>query len=303
MDGRGGGGPERFRLLFVCTGNICRSPFAQFHTRGLLETRMGSRWASWFSVASGGIGAVVGSEMHPLSRAQLGPLATHPDVASFHARQLPARDVEMADLVLTASRSHRSAVLELEPRALRTTFTVPEFARLLRGVDHAALPADPRDRARALVAAALGERGRGGQVDPEEDAIPDPISGSVADHADAARIIHLSVRPLVDAIAAAVPWPARPSRPGPPPPRPPGPPGPIGPPVRPPAGVGPASPVGFGPALPPGPPLPAGPAMPPVPTVPDTHREDAVGADDREEETSLGARRAVPEPSAPRAGR
>jgi protein-tyrosine-phosphatase len=260
MDGRGDGTPRRFRLLFVCTGNICRSPFARFHTRLLLEMRLGPRWASWFDVASGGTGAVVGAEMHPLSRAQLGPLATHPDVAAFRARQLPARDVEMADLVLTVSRSHRSAVLELEPRALRSTFTLPEFARLLDGVDHAALPADPRERAHALVAAALAERGQGAPVDPEDDAIPDPVQGTVSDHAEAARRIHDAVRPLVDAIGAAVPWPARPG----PPRRPvPGPPG-----VRP--GPGPRPPLGV--AVPPGRapgPVPQGPVPPgPVPPGP-----------------------------------
>ncbi|WP_433029397.1 hypothetical protein [Actinomycetospora sp. CA-053990] len=219
MDGRGDGAPRRFRLLFVCTGNICRSPFARFHTRALLEMRLGPRWASWFDVASGGTGAVVGSEMHPLSRAQLGPLATHPDVAAFRARQLPARDVELADLVLTVSRSHRSAVLELEPRALRSTFTVREFARLLGSIDpadHAALPVDPRERAHALVAAALAERGQGAPVDSEDDAIPDPIQGAAAEHAESARLLHEAVRPLVDAIGAGVPWPVR-RRPGPPP--------------------------------------------------------------------------------------
>ena len=218
MDGRGDGAPRRFRLLFVCTGNICRSPFARFHTRALLEMRLGPRWASWFDVASGGTGAVVGSEMHPLSRGQLGPLATHPDVAAFRARQLPARDVELADLVLTVSRSHRSAVLELEPRALRSTFTVREFARLLGSIDpadHAALPADPRERAHALVAAALAERGQGAPVDSEDDAIPDPIQGAAAEHAEPARLLHEAVRPLVDAIGAGVPWPVRPAVPGP----------------------------------------------------------------------------------------
>ncbi|PVZ04263.1 hypothetical protein [Actinomycetospora cinnamomea] len=255
MDGRGDGTPRRFRLLFVCTGNICRSPFARFHTRLLLEMRLGPRWASWFDVASGGTGAVVGAEMHPLSRAQLGPLATHPDVAAFRARQLPARDVEMADLVLTVSRSHRSAVLELEPRALRSTFTLPEFARLLEGMDpadHAALPADPRERAHALVAAALAERGQGAPVDPEDDAIPDPVQGTVEDHAEAARRIHAAVRPLVDAIGAAVPWPVRPGPPRRPVPGPPG--APHGPGPRPPHG-----------AVPPGPPrgpIPHGPVPP-----------------------------------------
>ncbi|MHC1563401.1 arsenate reductase/protein-tyrosine-phosphatase family protein [Actinomycetospora sp. C-140] len=257
MDGRGDGAPRRFRLLFVCTGNLCRSPFARFHTRALLDMRLGPRWASWFDVASGGTGAVVGAEMHPMSRAQLGPLATHPDVAAFRARQLPARDVELADLVLTVSRSHRSAVLELEPRALRSTFTMREFARLLEGVDpadHAALPPDPRERAHALVAAALAERGQGAPVDPEDDAIPDPIQGGVEEHAEAARRIHAAVRPLVDAIGAAVPWPGR--RPPPRPAGPPGPPGSFGAP-RPP---GPAGPPAGGP---PPPPMVRPPGMPP----------------------------------------
>ncbi|MDD7937666.1 hypothetical protein PHK61_04430 [Actinomycetospora lutea] len=267
MNGRGNGAPRRFRLLFVCTGNICRSPFARFHARALLEMRLGPRWASWFDVASGGTGAVVGAEMHPLSRAQLGPLATHPDVAAFRARQLPARDVELADLVLTVSRSHRSAVLELEPRALRSTFTMPEFARLLEGVDHAALPADPRDRAHALVAAALAERGQGAPVEAEDDAIPDPVRGEVADHVEAARRMHAAIRPLVDAIGAAVPWPARaPRRPGPPP----GPPGaPPGAPGGPPLGVRPGPPGPAGPPAPPRGPVPVGgPPGAPFPPMP-----------------------------------
>ncbi|MEJ2887797.1 arsenate reductase/protein-tyrosine-phosphatase family protein [Actinomycetospora aeridis] len=274
MNGRGDGAPRRFRLLFVCTGNICRSPFARFHARALLEMRLGPRWASWFDVASGGTGAVVGAEMHPLSRAQLGPLAQHPDVAAFRARQIPARDVELADLVLTVSRSHRSAVLELEPRALRSTFTMPEFARLLEGVDHAALPTDPRERAHALVAAALAERGQGAPVDPEDDAIPDPVQGEIDAHVEAARRMHAAIRPLVDAIGAAVPWPARPPRRGPMPPMPQGPPSrapqgaPPGPPPGPPRGAVPAGGPPFSPpaGLPQGPPGPAGPyGPPPVP--------------------------------------
>lgn len=267
MDGRGDGALRRFRLLFVCTGNLCRSPFARFHTRALLEMRLGPRWASWFDVASGGTGAVVGAEMHPLSRAQLGPLATHPDVAAFRARQLPARDVELADLVLTVSRSHRSAVLELEPRALRSTFTMREFARLLEGMDaadRAALPPDPRERAHALVAAALAERGQGAPVDPEDDAIADPVQGTVEDHAEVARRIHAAVRPLVDAIGAAVPWPGR--RPVPP-----RRPAPQAPPGRPSATGHPAAPGAPGPSGPSGwvgPPgrhsLPVGAPVPPL---------------------------------------
>jgi hypothetical protein len=110
--------------------------------------------------------------------------------------------------------------------------------------EHAALPPDPRERAPALVAAALAQRGQGAPVDPEDDAIPDPVQGTVEDHAEAARRIHAAVRPLVDAIGAAVPWPQR--RPA--PPRRPGPPLAGPPPVGPPPGFRPAPPP---PGLPP----------------------------------------------------
>lgn len=200
-----GGRPEPFRILFVCTGNICRSPFAHLHTRALLDVRLGPGWAPWFTTASAGTGAVVGSAMHPETRALFGSRAAHADVEAFRARQLPARDVRLADLVLTASRRHRSTVLELEPRALRTTFTMREFARLVGAVDPRALPPDPLARARALVPAACDQRGVLPPVPAEDDAIPDPISGGENDHAEATRMIDAAVRVLVDAIAAGLP--------------------------------------------------------------------------------------------------
>src|SRR4051812_32932148 len=54
-----------FRLLFVCTGNICRSPFAEILTRHLLVGRLGGRVAGRFEISSAGVQAVVGSPMHP----------------------------------------------------------------------------------------------------------------------------------------------------------------------------------------------------------------------------------------------
>ncbi|HEX3606810.1 MAG TPA: hypothetical protein VH134_12870 [Candidatus Dormibacteraeota bacterium] len=61
-----------FRVLFVCTGNICRSPFAQVLTRYLLDVHLPAA-AARFEIASAGVGAVVGSPMHPASRAALEP--------------------------------------------------------------------------------------------------------------------------------------------------------------------------------------------------------------------------------------
>ncbi|MDT7745423.1 MAG: low molecular weight protein-tyrosine phosphatase [Actinomycetota bacterium] len=226
-----GGSPEAFRLLYVCTGNICRSPFAQFHTRFLLGARLGP-WAHAFAVHSAGVSAVRGHGMHEDTRALLGSRRDHPDVAAFAARQLPDRDVLLADLVLTMTREHRSTVLGDVPRALPTTFTLREFARLLRSADRSALAALPRPpvaRARALVALARDTRGTVPAVPAEEDAVPDPVSGGPEAHAEAARVIDECVRTFLGLVVppplrppgAGYPGPGRPApgpaRPTPPP--------------------------------------------------------------------------------------
>ncbi|MDL5155740.1 hypothetical protein [Actinomycetospora termitidis] len=209
------GSPEVFRLLFVCTGNICRSPFAQFHTRFLLGARLGP-WARAFAVHSAGTSAVRGHGMHDDSRAQLSTRRDHPDVAAFAARQLPDRDVLLADLVLTMTREHRSTVLGDVPKALPTTFTLREFARLLRAAgptELGALPRHPVLRAHALVDLARGARGTVPAVSADEDAVPDPVSGGPEAHEAAARVVDQSVRVFLDLLVP------------PPPPRPPMPPG------------------------------------------------------------------------------
>lgn len=76
----------------------------------------------------------------------------------FRARQLSAPIVRDADLVLTASPRHRSAVLEEYPEMLGATFSLLEFARLVSGVDTTMLPPDLVKRARATAEAARAAR-------------------------------------------------------------------------------------------------------------------------------------------------
>ena len=133
-----------FRLLYVCTGNICRSPFAEIITRHVLIGRLGGREASAFQVSSAGVRAVVGSGMHPDSRAELAPWNLDTTAAEqFTARQLRSAMVAECDLVLGATPRHRSAVVERLPAALPITFSLREFARLAEAVDPAALPEAP----------------------------------------------------------------------------------------------------------------------------------------------------------------
>jgi protein-tyrosine phosphatase len=111
-----------FSVLVVCTGNVCRSPAAEL----LLRAGLGPD--SGVDVRSAGTRALVGRPVEPSMARLLTAAGAQP--AEFAARQLTAADVASADLVLTAERAHRSAVVALHPRALRRTFTLLEFAEL-----------------------------------------------------------------------------------------------------------------------------------------------------------------------------
>lgn len=116
-------------VVFVCTGNICRSPMAE-----RLALRLIRQYdVSGFRISSAGTRAVVGSAMHEEAARVLRSLGG--DASQFAARQLTAKVASDADLVLTMTRAHRDKVLELAPRQLRRTFTLAEAARLASDFD------------------------------------------------------------------------------------------------------------------------------------------------------------------------
>ena len=111
-----------FVILCICTANICRSPVAAAVLRGELAAATGD-----FRVESAGVRGLDGSPMDARAAAALHQWR-YP-VGDFRARTITAAMCESADLVLTATRTQRSAVLEMAPRALRRTFTLLEFER------------------------------------------------------------------------------------------------------------------------------------------------------------------------------
>ncbi|MDT7725559.1 MAG: low molecular weight protein-tyrosine phosphatase [Actinomycetota bacterium] len=189
---------DTFRILFVCTANICRSPVAEILMRRMLMVGLGTDRAARFAVESAGTHAVTGAAMSLRSRAALAPWGLGSDAAGSAARQVDAEMVRQADIVLTADRNHRSFIVALEPSALRTTFCIREWDRLLRGKGRRQLPPDPVARARSISAGAHLSRGTLIYASAADDSIPDPAGLPMSAHRSAMRMIASAVQRTVD---------------------------------------------------------------------------------------------------------
>ena len=189
-----------FRLLHVCTGNICRSPMAERLTRAGLAARSAG---DALVVESAGTWGLSGSPMDPAAQRTLAAYGL--DGSDFRARQLVGYHVDEADLVLCATREHRSAAVSLAPDAAPRSFTLREFARLTAVVAPDELPADgPVERARALVALAAARRGEAPPPDPRDDDLADPYRAPASAFAACAELVDHCLRRPLDLIAGPV---------------------------------------------------------------------------------------------------
>ncbi len=136
-----GGEGEAFRILFVCTGNTCRSPLAEVIARRELAER---GW-SHVQVGSAGVASLPGGAA---SEGSLRTAARHGLSLDRHrSAPLTPERIDWADLVLTMSGAHLAAVFRL---------------------------ADSQGKAALLTDFAAGREGEG----RAGEAVADPVGGS-----------------------------------------------------------------------------------------------------------------------------
>jgi protein-tyrosine-phosphatase len=111
--------PTTYNLLFVCSGNTCRSPMAEAIAQEELRRR---EW-SHVTVASAGAAAQAGV---PASTHAVAVAAEHGlELAHHRSRQLTPELIAWADLILAMSPAHLLAVGDLggsEKATLATDF-------------------------------------------------------------------------------------------------------------------------------------------------------------------------------------
>lgn len=98
-------------ILFVCTGNLCRSPMAE----GLLRSHLERRDVDGVTVVSSGTWGLDGE---PPTRPAVAVMNDRGiSIGSHRARSLERSDLERADLVIAMTSVHRREIEERVPEA------------------------------------------------------------------------------------------------------------------------------------------------------------------------------------------
>ncbi|UHA76027.1 low molecular weight protein arginine phosphatase [Paenibacillus sp. 481] len=189
------------RILFVCTGNTCRSPMAESLLRKLAQER-----GIEVEVKSAGVAAWNGTSMSEHAAQVLKQYDASND--SFQSTSVNQEDIQWADLVLTLTVGHKQQVLYQFPEMTDKTYTLKEYV-----LDHK--QAEQAQQAlQALIADLQLKLSLGTQPTEEERAqlielqrqcpnldISDPFGGSLEQYQATAAEIRAMVELLLDKLA------------------------------------------------------------------------------------------------------
>lgn len=178
------------RILFVCTGNTCRSPMAE----GLMRKILADEGLAGIEVQSAGVAAQDGT---PISEHAANVLKANGCTGPLRSAALSQSTVEWADLILTMTSAHKRYAIQRFPDAVDKIHTLKEYVEadsaaaakiaevesLMTDIQLKQALAEPvTDEERFRIAALQREL-------PNPD-IADPFGGSLQEYEDCAAEIH-----------------------------------------------------------------------------------------------------------------
>ncbi len=172
--------PETLRVLFVCTGNICRSPMAEGMARALGASEVSSESAGKLEVGSAGISGLDGSP--PTLEALLAMRQRDIDIGAHRARSLTYGLLAASDLVLTMEERQSERA-----RAMAPGVPVLLLLRLGEAAAKARGPAECLER--LLESATELDRAGAWDLPPNAYEVADPIGMPLEEYSRVADIM------------------------------------------------------------------------------------------------------------------
>lgn len=189
------------RILFVCTGNTCRSPMAEAMLRTIASAK-----GIEIDVQSAGVSTIDGL---PVSEHAVHTLKERNIETEGTSRALTNEAVDWADLILTMTTGHKRGLLQLYPEAVEKTFTLKEYTNQTESI------LQDIEELEQLYSEMQLKQALGQQLDnadrmkllelerriPSFD-ISDPFGGSLSVYSSCAAEIEQALHVLVDKLAA-----------------------------------------------------------------------------------------------------
>jgi len=177
-------------LLFVCTGNLCRSPMAAALARNVLAERAEAVDVLSAGLLQGGEPAT-GEAVELMKRRGL-------DLSTHRSRRLGDALAPPPDLILGMAREHALAVVDLLPQLFPRTFTLKGL--VARGRSHG--PRRPGEALDTYLARVGADRSFALAGTSSADDIADPIGGDLLAYERCAAELEVAVTAL-----AGLVWP------------------------------------------------------------------------------------------------